>query len=267
MGADGGAQQAAATQQAAAHVRKQQTSLCNLSLSCSDDDTSDSSCKCSFEAILFETDEAGAVQGQQGEEDSDFASDEAADELELSIQRQKAENESQIEQLVRIPKKQQRQRSRLDLIKVVRTHLRQHQQLPVLEELMKQQGITRKRAKRAIVQVMREKHLKKAAGTSSCSVKKTIMAAMTTTTLEHTRRRRDEPTWRMRCCRAFTACAASTAISMDLATMASCVSMMASCVSMMAYANLAIDFRVATFIAPTRRQWRSTTSSRCSDAR
>eukprot|EP01083_Nonionella_stella_P301434 1034081_1 len=122
-------------------------------LSCSDDDLSDSSESASFEAILFENDE----QINKAKIDSLSSSEDEEDE---SKKKQKeAEKQNQIQNLIRIPKKMQSQRSHLDLIKAVRKSYRITKELPVLEDFTEQQNITKKRAKRAILQVMRENNL------------------------------------------------------------------------------------------------------------
>ena len=115
-----------------------------LSLSCSDDDFSDSSQ--SFEAICFENDEqlnqGIALMVSSSEDDEE-------DELKTKQREEKeAEKQDQIEKLVRIPKKMQRQRSHLDLIKAARKWYNLHRQLPLLEDFMEEQDVNKKRAKR-----------------------------------------------------------------------------------------------------------------------
>ena len=133
------------------------TNEANINNELSSDDDS-SSASTSFEAISFENIEQLSNPNGDNQDLSVISSDDDKDNENDGNSKIKTE-QNQIENLVRIPKKMQHQRSHLDLIKAVRKSYLISKELPVLEDFIEQQGITRKRAKRAILQVMREHNL------------------------------------------------------------------------------------------------------------
>ena len=120
-----------------------------------DDLVSSDSSSSSYDAIIFENSDKNVIDAEM----EMIALDSSDDEQDEFDQNEKKKIEqSQIEKLVRIPKIRQ-QRSHLDLIKAVRRKYKECKKLPVLETFAKEQNITKKRAKRAILQVMRENNL------------------------------------------------------------------------------------------------------------
>ena len=135
----------------------------NINTELSSDDDS-SSVSTEFEAISFENiEQLNAGNGQLPNQDLSLSSSE--DENENGNDENTNSNTntntstSSSSDLLLIPKKGQHTRSHLDLIKAVRKSYRISKELPILEDFIEKQGITRKRAKRAIRQVMRENNL------------------------------------------------------------------------------------------------------------